>query len=52
MKNVFFGEKGEGGSEKKDKETFLLSFPLPKSNIKSPFSHFGISYIDICNTDM
>ena len=31
---------------------FLLPFPLPKNNIKSLFSHFGISYIDICNTDM
>ncbi len=34
------------------KENFLLSFSYPKSNIKSPFSYFGISYIDIYNTDM
>ena len=35
MKNVFFGEKGKGGSEKKDKETFLLSYFSVTKSTKS-----------------
>ena len=38
MKNVFFGEKGKGGSEKKDKETFLLSYFSVKKSSKRKFS--------------